>query len=91
MYIVETSRHLLARIGDNKGISSRTGQPLTAPSSSKIRDHALKAGRDINVDSFKLCHITDKVLLKICESFLVRKLGSDLRNKVFHIKLNINL
>ena len=88
-YIGETSRHLLARIADHKGISIRTGQPFTTPSYSSIRDHALKAGHDINIDNFKICHMTDKTSLKISESILIRKFNPDLNNKDSSIKLNI--
>ena len=88
-YIGETTRHLLARIADHKGISIRTGQPFTTPSNSSIRDHALKAGHDINIDDFKICHMTDKTSLKISESILIHKFNPDLNNKDSSTKLNI--
>ena len=89
MYIGETSRHPLTRIADHKGISIRTGQPYTNPSNSSIRYHALEAGHDINIDSFNICHMTDKTSLKESESILIRKFSHDLNNKDSSITSNI--
>ena len=88
-YICKTFHHLLTRIADHKEISIRTGEPFMTPSDSSIRDHAVKAGHDINIDTFKICHMTDKTSLKISESILIRKFNPDLNNKDSSTKLNI--
>ena len=63
-----------------------TGQPITTPSYSSIRDHDLKAGHDINIYIFKIFYMTDKTSLKISESILIRKFNPDLSNKDSSIK-----
>ena len=74
---VASSCHLLARIADHKGIPIRTDQPFTTPSYSSIRDHALKADPDINIDNFEICLMFDKTSLKISDSILIRKFNPD--------------
>ena len=59
------------------------------PSNSRILDHALKAGHDINIENFKICHMTDENSLKISESILFHKFSPDLNKKDASIKLNI--
>ena len=43
-YIGQTSRHLATRIAEHKGVSVRTGQPLSCPSFSAVRTHASVSG-----------------------------------------------
>ena len=46
-YISEKSCHIIACIANSRIKSMRTGQPLTVPLDSSIRDHALQAGHTI--------------------------------------------
>ena len=53
-YYGETSRHLLTRIAEHKGLSPRSNLPITHPSFSSIRDHAIEMNHNINLDNFSI-------------------------------------
>ena len=72
-YIGETSRHLITRVCDHKGISSRTGKPLSTPTSSRIRDHSIDNNHQILQDDFKILKTCKTIDLKITESILIHK------------------
>ena len=40
-YVGSTKKMLSLRVDEHRGISSRTGRPLTRPASSSVRDHCL--------------------------------------------------
>ena len=46
--------------------------------------NAPNAGRDINIDNFKIRHKADKTTLKISESILIRKFDPDLNNRFLY-------
>ena len=52
-FIGETYRHLSTRIAEHKGISVGTGQTLSNPPNSSIRDRTLQAGHHINTNFFQ--------------------------------------
>ena len=74
-YYGETSRHLHTRIAEHRGLSSRTGIPITNPSHSNIRNHAMEKSHEINSDNFSiLFKSTNKgVDVKIAESLYILK------------------
>ena len=53
-YVGKSQRHLKTRISEHRGVSVRTGQQLSKPSFSSIRDHAWHAGHRIIEDNFKI-------------------------------------
>ena len=60
-YIGSTSRRLLVRISEHKGVSSRTGQISTTQSFSAIRDHCMEKDHLIKKGkNFQL--LTDHIL-----------------------------
>ena len=87
-YVGKTLRHFSARIAEHKGISLRTGQPLSKPPFSAIRDHSLKEDHPICKSQFSILgsQRTD-MDLKILESLLTYKLKPDLGNNESSIDL----
>ena len=53
-YVGKTLRHLAARIAEHKGKSLRTGQPLSKPPFSAIRDHASAENHPISQNQFSI-------------------------------------
>ena len=51
-YIGETQKRLKYRIFQHKGVSCRTGNRLTCPPNSNIRQHALDSGHPIKLENF---------------------------------------
>ena len=90
-YYGETSRHLKTRIYEHRGISARTGKAFLNPSNSKIRDHALATGHDINSDCFKIIFKTNSYNLKTSESILIHKNKPSLNAMDSSIPLKIHI
>ena len=88
-YYGETTRHLKTRIAEHKGLSSRTGLPLSNPSHSSIRDHALETGHDIINTNFNIIFQSSPCDTKTSESILIHKYKPSLNNKDSSVKLSI--
>ena len=73
---------------DQKGISIRIGT-FNDSFQHSIVEHALKAGYQINIDSFKKSHIAVKTSLQISERIPINKFNPDLNIKDTTIKLNV--
>ena len=56
-YIGETQCHLISRICEHKGISSRTRMPFSNSPFSNIGEHALSFDHPIKVDKFSVLAI----------------------------------
>ena len=69
------------RIFQHKGVSCRTGNHLTCPPNSNIRQHALDSGHPIKLKNFKLVNKSNKYEIKIVESILIHKLGPNLNDR----------
>ena len=82
-------RHLSTRIADHKGIPVRTGQTLLNPPDSSIRDHALQAGHDININCFKIIHKSKRNSINISENIPIKEFSPELNNQDASTKLNI--
>ena len=73
-YYGETTRHLCTRIAEHKGLSSRTGKPLTYPPFSSIRDHCLLYGHGLETKNFSIIHKCENSYdTKVSESILINK------------------
>lgn len=88
-YYGETSRHLKTRIAEHKGLSNRTGKPITNPSHSNIRDHSISTGHDLSSDFFKIIFKCNSSDLKISESILINHNSPDLNSMETSTNLNI--
>ena len=88
-YYDETSRHMSTRIAEHKGLSARTGKPVTNPLNSSIRDHALETGHEINNSNFSIVFSTKSQNLRVSESLLINKNSPPLNNTESSVPLNI--
>ena len=88
-YYGETSRHLKTRIAEHKGLSNRTGKPITNPSHSSIRDHSLETGHELNSQNFKIIFRCNSLDLKISESILINQNQPNFNNMETSTNLSI--
>ena len=73
-YIGSTRRLLKVRIDAHKGVSYRTGSPLTNPEFSCIRDHAKSCKCPIEYKNFEILSKTSNELaLAIMESLTIKR------------------
>ena len=73
-YVGMTSRTLGSRIDEHRGVSHRTGQFLSHPSYSAVRNHANDCDVRIDHNSFKILTSAASPLdLKILESLHIKK------------------
>ena len=68
--IGETQKQFKYRIFQHKGVSCRTGNRLTCPPNSNIRQHALDFNPLIKLENFKLVNNSNKYEIRIVESTL---------------------
>ena len=88
-YIGETSRHIITRVCDHKGISSRTGRPLTKPGNSRILEHSTSCNHSIGLSDFKVLKTCKALDLKLTESVCIHRFKPDLNNHEQSVPLNI--
>ena len=80
-YVGCTSRHLFQRIAEHQGISSRTGNPLSTPPFSSIRQHTQSCNSTITDANFSILKSTNNSLdLHILESLHIRKIKPGLND-----------
>ena len=72
-YIGKSIRHQYTRIYEHKGLSWRTGQPLSSPMLSCIRDHAERMNHPIDSSNFKIIAKCQNSNLQIKESIFIYK------------------
>ena len=80
------------RIAEHKGVSSRTGNELSSPIYSSIRDHCSKCGSGIIDCNFKLLKSSSSSNsedLRIMESLYIRKLRPSLNETLSSFPLQI--
>ena len=80
LYVGETIRHLKTRSAEHKGISVRTGKPLST-THSNILDHAMQTGHRVLNSSFSILCVDNPDLLKISESIQIKTLKPSLNDK----------
>ena len=90
-YVGSTSRTLCLRTAEHKGISCRTGRPLTAPPHSAIRLHCEQVHNvPVKADNFSILDSTQNtVSLRILESLYIQKLKPELNHTNSAFPLNI--
>ena len=78
-YLGSSSRWLRHRITEHRGLSIRTGFPLSRPSHSAIRDHSLTENHPFTNQDFKiLTFASDRLDLVISESLLIKRMKPEL-------------
>ena len=81
VYYGSTIRALSARIAEHRGVSPRTGHPLTTPLHSAIRDHSLTCNSNLSTESFKIVSSNNSVIsLRILESLFIVNNKPDLND-----------
>ena len=73
VYLGCTSRCLGVRISEHEGTSHRTGNPLTRPVHSAIRDHIQRCSGAVSPDQFRILASSRGIDLKILESLFIFK------------------
>ena len=90
-YIGSSNRCLRTRIGEHRGVSERTGRPLTRPLISQIRSHQETCKSAITNEDFSiLFKASDNSELRIAESIFIRdkKPTLNMENSSFKLTLD---
>ena len=93
-YIGSSSRNLYVRAAEHAGLSYSTGQPLSSPPQSSIRDHAVicNSSQYINSDDFQIIGTSKNTIeLRILESIFIKKENPPLNNTFSAFPLRIVL
>ena len=88
-YYGETSRHFCTRIAEHKGLSVRTGKPVTNPLNSSIRDHSIQTGHELFNSNFSIVFSTNVQNLRISESIIINRNQPSLNNTESSAPLHI--
>ena len=91
-YIASSTRNLYVRASEHAGVSFRTGQHLSHPPHSSIRDHALDCNsfQHIRVDNFNIIGTSrNSTELRILESIFIHKTKPPLNNTQSAVPLYI--
>ena len=74
-YVGSTERMIKVRIDGHRGVSHRTGNPLTTKEFSSIRNHSVQCKANILVDDFKILgQHNEKEALLVSESLHIKEL-----------------
>ena len=81
-YIGQTARHLKTRIAEHKGLSPRTGKPVSNPLHSNIREHCLETGHHFKEENFKIINSAkNRFELNIIETLSIKHHSPNLNNQ----------
>ena len=87
-YVGETTRHLRTRISEHRGLSPRSGLPVSSKNNSNIYAHYIDTGHDILPSQFEIVGNQD-FYLKIAESLIIHKTKPNLNSSHTSVPLNI--
>ena len=78
-----STRTLGISVDEHKGVSFRTGVPLTSPPQSAVLEHSESCGAAVDIYSFRVLSTSSYELdLRILESLFVFKTKPDLNNQL---------
>ena len=87
-YVGSSSRWLQHRIADHRGISTRTGYPLSKPMYSAIREHSMAEDHPYSQSDFKILNTASyRTDLLILESLYISKMRPSLNNSTSAFQL----
>ena len=90
-YIGCSTRMLKVRIDSHKGVSHRTGCPLSKKEFSAIREHCSKCKHDIQYEDFSiLAQTPNRSSLAILESLYIRQFQPLLNSSTSSVPLNVS-
>ena len=70
-YIGSSIRQFRCRISEHRGVSVRTGRPLTSINNSAIKEHSLTHNHIIKQDNFKIIGKTNQYNIRTLEAILI--------------------
>ena len=80
-YVGQTQRNLFLRTAEHRGLSPRTGRPISSPGFSPIRSHSLSAKHPFDSSNFKIIHRAKcNFDLYLLESLYIKHLSPGLNN-----------
>ena len=80
-YVGETQRNLSIRVPEHRGLSPRTGRPISTPFASSIRSHSESLSHPFSATDFKILHKAKSVFdLLILESLYIKHLSPELNS-----------
>ena len=89
-YVGSTVRALHDRVCEHMAISNRTGQNLSSPKYSSIREHSKKCSHPVQNDSFQIIgRCREEKHLRLLESIFIKHLHPDLNNTESAVPLHI--
>lgn len=89
-YVGSTYQRLYTRVAQHLGKSHRTGQLLSSPSASSIRDHALSCQSSLGIDDFQILSRSSTFPdLRILESLHIHRLRPQINDMSSAYPLNI--
>ena len=87
-YVGESARHLYTRVAEHRGVSPRTGLPVSNPKSN-IYQHFLDTGHVVSPTAFEVLFSNPGYNLKLIESIFIHKNKPDLNEKLYSTPLHI--
>ena len=89
-YVGETHRNLTLRFAEHRGVSARSGKPISSPSLSSIRQHSQLTGHEFDIDDFTILSIAKSQYdTKLLEALFVKYLEPNLNTQIASCQLNI--
>ena len=90
-YIGSTKRQCFVRVAEHCGKSYRTGQYISRPSQSAIRDHSEKiCNKQVNIDEFSILYKGNYLTeIRIAESLMIKAQKPNLNNELSSFPLEI--
>ena len=83
-YVGSTTRALLTRVSEHKGVSCRTGRMLSTPPHSNIRDHVYSCNSPLTIDNFNILNFCNNSSdLRILESLYIHKIKPSLNSRTW--------
>ena len=87
LYIGSTTRQLKCRAYEHLGTSVRSGNPLSVPPFSSIREHRDKSGHPFSLDNFTILSRTNHNLLVMESLYIFKKKPTLSNNSPFELSL----
>lgn len=88
-YIGSTTLQMFRRIAQHKGVSFRTGQQLSKPDNSSIRDHCFNKDHPLKTKNFSIIGNCTSCDLRTLESIFIQKLKPTLNSNQSAVILNV--
>ena len=89
-YVGSTYQRLFTRVAQHQGKSHRTGQMMSCPPSSSVRDHALSCSASLSIEDFEIVDRNSSFPnLRILESLYIHRLRPQINDTSSAYPLNL--